>query len=855
MQPHITFHVSPKLPSRLEPLRELVYNLWWTWQPSARSLFRSIDTELWRRVNQSPVRLFHGVSQARLEELAADDDFVREMQAIYARFRQYMDRKDTYRARRAAGSPLAGPIAYFSAEFGFHESIAIYSGGLGILAGDHCKAASDLGLDFHGVTLLYRHGYFIQQIDREGWQQAIQADQNFRLMPVTEIVRDGRAMTVAVEVLERTVQIKLWQMKVGRVTLVLLDTDVPENTPEDRSITAQLYGGDLEMRIKQEIVLGIGGVRALNALGIHPNVYHMNEGHSAFLAIERIRRRIAAHELSFRAALQVVSASNIFTTHTPVPAGNDAFPRAMMQRYFQRYCDEAGVPFDEFYSFGQATENPEPNFSMTILALRTSRHSNGVSALHGRVSQKMWKGVWHGVPEDEVPITSVTNGIHTRTWLANEVAALYDRFLGPDWEDHLTDKEYWRRVQDIPDAELWRVHQMLKSRLIDFTRERVRAQRLRNGETPEQLRKIPHMLERDILTIGFARRFATYKRATLLFSDPERLRQLLNHPERPVQFVFAGKAHPADDGGKAFIQQVIEFTRKEGFGHRIAFIEDYDAHVGRRLYQGVDLWLNNPLRPLEASGTSGMKLPPNGGINFSVLDGWWCEAWKQGNGWAIGAEITEGPPDYQDKVDSASLYSLLENQILPLYYTKPDGVLPLAWLQIMKESMRTITPVFNTERMVGEYVERLYEPAALAMAKLAADNCAPASALAEWKSRMRRDWPGVQVLEAGISAPDPFNVPVGEQIRVRARIHLGVVKPEDVRVEAYYGETDDRQILSPTIAGMVRDDGPDPQGAYVFEGRIEPADSGSFGLAVRVLPTSPLLSQPYELRLLTWSKG
>lgn len=853
MQPHLTFTVIPRLPEPLEPLRELVYNLWWTWQPSARILFRRIDKDLWHSLNQSPVRLLQRVSQARLEALAQDDDFLHAMGSVIARFRAYMQREDTYQAGRAAKSAIDGPIAYFSAEFGFHESIPIYSGGLGILAGDHCKAASDLGLNFHGVTLLYRHGYFKQQIDGEGWQQAIELDQNFHHLPVMEITRDGHPVTVSVEMLDRTVHIKLWRMLVGRVSLILLDTDLPENRPEDRAITAQLYGGDLETRIQQEVVLGIGGVRALHALGIHAKIYHMNEGHSAFLALERIGRRVAKNHLSFRAALQVVAASNVFTTHTPVPAGNDAFPPNMMRRYFQRYCEEVGVGFEDLFSFGQATENPEPNFSMTILALRTSRHSNGVSALHGKVSRGMWKGVWKGVPKDEVPIASVTNGIHTRTWLANEIAQLYDAYLGPDWEDHLTDQDYWRRVQDIPNAQLWKVHQGLKARLIDFARERVQAQRQRNGESPEELRKVGLLLERDILTIGFARRFATYKRATLLFSDPERLRRLLNHPERPVQFVFAGKAHPADDGGKAFIQKVIEFTRREGFGHRVAFIEDYDAYIGRRLYQGVDLWLNNPLRPLEASGTSGMKLPPNGGINLSVLDGWWCEAWNRNNGWAIGSEIDDGPKEVQDRVDAASLYSLLENQIVPLYYTKPDGVLPLAWIQIMKESMRTVTPTFNTERMVRQYVENLYEPAARAHTALTADDCAAASGLAEWKEKMRHDWGKVRVLDAGVSVSDSYNVPVGDPVPVYARIHLGVIKPEHVLVEAYFGETDDREILDPKRMQLQRLKGPDAEGAYLYQGDIHPGDSGSFGLSVRVIPHSPHLSQPHELRLITWS--
>ena len=855
MQPHLTFNVTPRLPEKLEPLRELAYNIWWSWQPSARRLFRSIDIDLWNQTNHSPVRMLQMASQARLEALASDEDFLHALSTIRNRFRAYMDRKDTYAAERAGKSELKGPIAYFSAEFGFHESIPIYSGGLGILAGDHCKAASDLGLDFYGVTLLYRHGYFKQQIDAKGWQHAVELDQNFHHLPIREARHDnGDPVIIHVDLPGRHVAVKVWIMRVGRVNLVMLDTELPENAPGDRQVTAQLYGGDNELRIQQEIILGIGGVRALQALGIEPAIFHMNEGHSAFLALERIRQLVAGGEgICFRSALQIVAASNVFTTHTPVPAGNDSFPLNMMRHYFGDFSNAMGVSIEDLYTFGQATEDPEPDFSMTILALRMSRHSNGVSKLHGEVSRNMWKGVWKGVPVHEVPITHVTNGIHTRTWLASEIAALYDKHLGPDWEDNLCNTEYWRRVQDIPNADLWRVHQDLKGRLVDFVRESALAQRQRNGEPPEERRRAAHILERNILTIGFARRFATYKRATLLFSDPERLRRLLNHPERPVQFIFAGKAHPADEGGKAFIQKVIEFTRKEGFAHRIAFVEDYDAHIGRRLYQGVDLWLNNPLRPLEASGTSGMKLPPNGGINLSVLDGWWCEAWNRNNGWAIGPEITGGPQELQDATDAGSLYSLLENQIVPLYYTKPDGVLPLAWIQIMKESMRTVTPAFNTERMVREYMEKRYEPAANGHSKLAAKNGASATALADWKENIRSKWDQLAVLNAGLDVSDTKDIPVGTYVPVQATIRLGSFAPGDVRVEAYFGETDDIQIIKPRAMALERIDGPDADGTCRYRGEILPTDSGSFGLCVRVVPTNPLLLQPHELRLITWS--
>jgi starch phosphorylase len=701
---------------------------------------------------------------------------------------------------------------------------------------------------------LYRHGYFRQQINKEGWQDSVQLNQNFSHLPLTEALdAEGKPLYVSVEILQRTVTVKVWKLQVGRIVLYLLDTDIPENTAEDRLITAQLYGGDLEMRIQQEIVLGVGGVHALHAMQIKPAVYHMNEGHSAFLSLELIRRRVADHGNDFYTALQVIAAGNIFTTHTPVPAGNDAFPLELMRKYFGTYPAKVGLEFESFVSFGQTRKNPVEPFSMTILALRTSRHSNGVSALHGKVSQNLWKDVWSGVPEHEVPITSITNGIHTRTWTAPEFAALYDKYL-PEWEQHLTDVDYWRGVYDIPDEVIWTTHQKLKRRLIEFAHTRLRAQRLRLGESPEKLRAARTLLNPDVLTVGFARRFATYKRATLLFSDPERLLRLMNNPERPVQFVFAGKAHPKDEPGKRFIQEVYKFSRMPEFENRIVFIEDYDTYVGRRMYQGVDLWLNNPLRPLEASGTSGMKLPPNGGLNLSVLDGWWCEAFAQNRkaGWAIGEEITDGSVEFQNEVDVASLFHILETQVVPLYYAKPDGRLPLAWIQLMRESIRSITPVFNTHRMVREYTERLYEPAASAHTVLAASGGAKAKALSEWKDMIRAAWPMVRVdrVEADVFAGQ---VQVADSIPVRAIVHLGSLSPKDVTVQAYYGEECNCTILSPVTSNLelsAKLDG----GAYLYHGAIAAAESGSYGLSVRIIPTHPNLTQAHELRLISWAR-
>src|SRR3954451_23672285 len=795
-----TYNVTPILPATLEALRELSFNLWWTWEPTARRLFRELDPDLWDQTNHNPVRMLQLSRQSRLEEVAQDKNFLREVKQVFQDFEKYLGRQDTY-GKTGPGAAINNPIAYFSAEFGFHESIPNYSGGLGILAGDHCKSDSDLDLNFVAIGLLYRHGYFKQEIDKDGVQHAISLNQNFHHLPIREVRQADSNLLVAVRILDREVRAKVWQLHVGRVNLYLLDTDIAENSAEDRRITAELYGGDLEMRMRQEIVLGIGGVKALTALGIEAEVFHMNEGHSAFLALERIRLHVEKG-LDFYSALQLIASANVFTTHTPVPAGNDAFPREMMKRYFGEFAGQLGLSFDELMRFGQTSLNPLDAFSMTVLALRASRHSNGVSKLHGEVSRGLWKDVWAGVPGHEVPITSITNGVHTKTWMAPEFSALYEKYLG-DWEENLTNADFWRKVTDIPGAQLWDTHQKLKLRLIEFVRDRVRAARERSGESPESIRSVNRILDPEILTIGFARRFATYKRGALLFSDQERLKRLLNDETRPVQFIFAGKAHPQDEGGKALIQQVYQFSRQHGFENRMVFVEDYDTYIARRLVQGVDLWLNNPLRPLEASGTSGMKLPPNGGLNLSVLDGWWGESFNGNNGWAIGGEIKNGSVEFQNAVDCSSLYQLLENQIVPLYYAKPDGKLPLAWLQLMRESIRSVTPVFNTHRMVKEYTERLYVPAAQAHREFSENDCTAASDLSQWKSRIRKDWPQIRIDDIQVGNQDRQNIPVGELVEVSARVQLGGVDPQHVRVEVYYGEPgndDISNVANPAVA-------------------------------------------------------
>jgi glycogen phosphorylase len=850
MQSVRTFNVSPRLPEVLEPLNDLARNLWWTWEPDARKLFRDLNPTLWDQTNHNPIRMLQLSKQGRLEEIASDEDYLRRMRHVHEQFRAYMSRTDTYGKQRP-GTPC---IAYFSAEFGFHESVPNYSGGLGILSGDHCKSASDLDLNFYAVTLLYRHGYFKQQIGKDGWQEAVSLNQNFHHLPVREARVGDQSVFVMVDILGRTVTAKVWELQIGRIKLFLLDTDIQQNSPEDRLITEQLYGGDTDMRIRQEIVLGIGGVRALDALGVQPDVYHMNEGHSAFLSLERIRQYVQEKGMSYYPALQMVAASNVFTTHTPVPAGNDAFSRDLVGRYLGKYAHDFGLSFDDLFAFGQPMLNPPPLFSMTILALRTSRRANGVSKLHGEVSKGLWQDVWAGVPLPEVPITSITNGIHTKTWTAPEFHRLYEKYLGADWADHLTDVEYWRRVIDIPDEVLWETHQLLKHRLIEFVRERLRIQRARIGESPEQLRKINSILNPDVLTVGFARRFATYKRGTLLFSNKERLLRLIQNAERPVQFIFAGKSHPKDEGGKRIIQEVYNASREVGFEHAVVFVEDYDTYIGRRLYQGVDVWLNNPLRPLEASGTSGMKLPPNGGLNFSVLDGWWCEGYNGKNGWPIGPEISGGSVEFQNEVDIDSMFNILENQIIPLYYAKPDGRLPLAWLQLMRESMRSVTPVFNTHRMVKEYNERLYEPAAKAIQALSANSYRAATELAKWKQNTRADWGKIRIEEVNASPSEIGDLFVGETLQIEAKVFLGPVDPSHVRVQAYIGKSDDGSLSEPFTIDLQEIEKGAAPGQFTFKGVIKATESGSYGFNVRVIPTHPYLNQGHELRLITWAK-
>ncbi|MGQ0810136.1 MAG: alpha-glucan family phosphorylase [Nitrospiraceae bacterium] len=692
-------------------LQELAHNLWWSWKPEARRLFEMIDPTLWYLTHHNPVKLLSDVKPERLAALAEDPSFVRQYSAVLRSFDEYlMDKKTWFDAQHAASGTAR--IAYFSAEFGLHISIPIYSGGLGILAGDHCKEASDLGIPLVGIGFMYPQGYFKQRITAEGWQEAAYAPFTRDESPILQaITPSGAPCTIRVEMGTRIVNAIVWKVQVGRVPLYLIDTDVPDNSPENRALSARLYGGDQEMRLCQEILLGIGGMRVLQALGLPPTVCHANEGHSAFLTLERIRELVQSGR-SHAEACDIVRHSTVFTTHTPVPAGHDVFPHHLMDRYFQGYWEQLGLSRDEFLHLGDTPDSNGHGFNMTALAMRMAGHVNGVSREHGRVSRSMWQHLWPGLATDLVPIRSLTNGIHAPTWISPELNQLYGKYLGPDWADRCDDQTVWQRVLDIPDSELWNVRQTMKRKLMGFIRERARNGWIQGSLSGSQVLTRGTLLDPEALTIGFARRFATYKRATLLFRDLERLKHLLQNRWRPIQIVFAGKAHPADEPGRYFIHEVLSFCNDHKLGGHVAFLEDYDMHMAKYLVQGVDVWLNTPRAPLEASGTSGQKAALNGVLNLSVLDGWWQEGYNGANGWGIQPTVEVHDVQAQDNHDADQLYRLLEQEVIPLFYQRDFDETPRGWLQIVKESIRTVAPRFCTKRMVKEYMELMYTTAA-----------------------------------------------------------------------------------------------------------------------------------------------
>ncbi|MGD0337255.1 MAG: alpha-glucan family phosphorylase [Bacteroidota bacterium] len=871
-RPIFKYTVAPSLPKELERLRELADNLLWVWDHEILALFMRLDPDLWEASQHNPVLMLGRIKQERLHDAARDEAFLAQLDRMWERFTTYMDNPVTW--YKKVHPPSDGPtIAYFSAEFGLTECLPIYSGGLGMLAGDHLKSASDLGVPLIGVGILYQQGYFRQYLNADGWQQERYPENNFYTMPLTlERDPDGKPITISVEYPGRSIVAQIWRVQVGRVSLYLLDTNIPPNSQEDQDITDQLYGGDKEMRVKQEIMLGIGGCRALHALGKRVAVCHMNEGHSAFLQLERCRRLMKEYHLSFAEAREVTTAGSVFTTHTPVPAGNDYFIPELMDKYFSDYYKELGLARKEFLGLGRQNPNDEnESFCMTIMALRMSCYSNGVSKLHGTVSRKMWQNVWPAIPVDEVPVVSITNGVHAPSWISRDMAGLYDRYLGPTWRENPGEAELWGRVHQIPDEELWLTHERRRERLVAFARSRLRSQLESRGIPHSEVALADEILNPNALTIGFSRRFATYKRASLILRNPERLKSILTSKERPVQILFAGKAHPLDTPGKEIIRQIIHFERLPEVRRRMVFIEDYDMVVARYLVQGVDVWLNTPRRPLEASGTSGMKATLNGAINLSILDGWWDEAYEINTGWAIGRGEDYNDENYQDDVESNALYDLLEKEIIPLFYQRSADDLPRAWISRMKTAMRAICPRFNTNRMVREYTEKSYLPAYNRYIHFRSDEMQRAKELAAWKATLRDQWSSIKILNVKAQTirrkaeqderietldlehviGDPLKV--GDPLQVTATLDLGKLTSADVTVELYQGVLDANESISePQIISMKPTESK-RGGVVEFTTTLSSEKSGRHGYTVRVLPRHSELDQPLRHGLILWA--
>ena len=843
IQPVKEFLVRPALPPALSRMSDLAYNLLWSWDHNIRSLFRRLDPALWKNCGHNPVLMLGRVPQATLERAAADPRFLAAYRRACERFSTYVERSEQGEGRL---------IAYFSMEYGMVECMPIYGGGLGVLSGDHLKAASDGGIPLVAVGLLYQKGYLQQSLNPDGWQQERNPVNDFYTLPVRP-VRDEQGQDIVVQVKLPTgkVFIKVWCINVGRVKLYLLDTNITENDQaEHRDITAQLYGGDTITRIRQEIVLGIGGLRALHRLGLKPTVWHMNEGHSAFLAIERMRLLIEEQGLGFDEAFEACRSNNVFTTHTSVPAGIDLFDPGLLYEFFGEYCRESGIPFDKFLTLGRfLSETNQQPFSMAIAAIKTSSFRNAVSCLHRQVSQEMWQELWPKLPVWEVPITSVTNGVHLFTWLNGDLALLYDQYLQPDWRERYSDPRIWDMVDDIPNQELWEAHRRRKRNLVAFVRERVVAAAMGRKASAAEQRRLSDVLEPDTLTIGFARRFATYKRATLLFRDVERLKRLLTNKERPVQIVIAGKAHPKDLPGKTLIREIVQLSRTPEISKHIIFVEDYGIEVARELVQGVDLWLNNPRRGEEACGTSGMKAGINGVLNLSILDGWFDEAYEISGGWAIGDR--EPYSDDQDEVHVRAIYSILENEIVPMYYQEREEGVPVDWMRRVKQSLMHLSPQFNSLRMVGEYMSQLYEPAHQAFLEMSNDSFAPARGRSKWNEQVEKVWDNVSFLEIG-PAPD-VSVLTGRPIPMRAVVNLAGLSPKDVRVEAVIGRVgangnlEETQVMSLPAVEQQGD-------AYVFLKEFVPHQTGRLGYSLRISPNhyDDPLTRPCNA-LLKWS--
>ena len=844
--------VNPQLPKRINRLTEIANNLWWSWNTEVLKLFKEIDIDLWEKVDKNPVKFLKLISQEKLEQAAINQAILKQYDKIVNDFDGYMNSKNTWFAKKYPNEKN-DVIAYFSAEYGLDETVPIYSGGLGILSGDHLKSASDLGVPLVAVGLLYKNGYFHQKIDKFGNQQSIYKDIDLMHLPISPVKDEkGDELKVLLKLPGKNLYLKVWQINVGRIKLYLLDSDIPENTDEMyRNITLRLYGGDQEMRMQQEIVLGMGGVNLLRTLGLDPNIYHMNEGHSSFLLIEVIKNIIKEKKVSFDIARDITSAKTVFTTHTPVPAGNDIFPMNLIEKYFKGYWTKLGIDKDTFLHLGtKPNDSLEAGFNMGILALKIAGKKNGVSKLHGAVSRELFGDVWPEIAPNESPITYITNGIHTCTWLAPNLKELYNKYLIPYWQDSIQIQDTWKKIDNIPDEKLWSEHLKRKEKLLNLVKENVTNRLRANGVSYEEINEIVSKLNPNALTIGFARRFATYKRATLIFRDLERITQILNNENRPVQLIFAGKAHPADKEGQDLIRYIHEISMKPQFKGKIFVLENYNIGIARYLVSGVDVWLNNPRRPMEASGTSGQKASVNGVINFSVLDGWWAEGYDSKNGWTIGTNDEYESYEIQDDADSTSIYNVLEKKIIPTYYDKDKNGISSKWLRIMKNSIISTGGRYSTSRMVSDYTDKLYMPLINLTDKYYKDLSNVAD-LNEWKSKMLINWDKIKIEQ--INNLDNISIDAGNKIEVNCKVTLPDISAENITVEVYAGRiTENGRIEDIVVIPMDLAEANDETREYLYKAKLELSTGGSYGYTFRVMPRHNMILDPENLNLIKW---
>lgn len=845
--------VTPQLPDRIKKLATVAGNLWWTWNTDFLKLFKQIDGDLWETVGKNPVKFLRLVSQDRLENAAKDSNFLKDYDRIVENFEDYMNSKNTWFKKNYPDNSN-DLIAYFSAEYGLDQILSIYSGGLGVLSGDHLKSASDLGIPLVAVGLLYKNGFFHQKINGYGQQQEEYKQNDVDSLPIHPVKDvEGKDLLVYVNLPKKRLYLKVWQINVGRIKLYLMDSDIEANIPEYRGITSTLYGGNQETRIQQEIVLGMAGVSLLKVLGLNPTVYHMNEGHSAFLILELMKNIIKEKQVSFEIAQEIVSSKTVFTTHTPVPAGNDIFPLYLVEEYFRDYWNRFSITKEEFFKLGMkpGADLSNTGFNMGILALKFAGKKNGVSKLHGAVSRELFSEVWPNISSNEAPISYVTNGIHTCTWLAPNLKRLYNEYLKPYWQDDIQSDTTWKKIADIPNEELWKEHRDRKIKLLSMVKENVTTRLKREGYHYEEINQIVSKLNPDALTIGFSRRFATYKRATLIFRDLERITEILNNENRPVQIIFAGKAHPSDGQGKDLIKYIHEISMKPQFKGKIFLLENYNMAVSKLLVSGVDVWLNNPRRPMEASGTSGQKAAVNGVINFSVLDGWWAEGYNQKNGWTIGSNAEYPSYEEQDEADSESLYQTLENKIIPAYYEKDENGISAKWMDIMKNSIMSNAGRYSTARMLIDYTNKFYIPLCNLYNKYYKD-LSTVGEFNSWKENLYSNWDNITIKQEKGNL-DNITIDAGNRINVKCKVYLPNITEDSIEAQVYYGQISDEGVVDNIqVIPMKLINADEDKKEYEYEATVELTTGGNYGYTFRVMPKHKMLLDPANLDLIKW---